>query len=130
MSRVLIVDDDDAVAQSVADMLGDAHEVRMAMDGDDAMACAIGFVPDVVLMDIGMPGVNGFEAVRRLRNLFARSVYVIAFSGQQELTAEQLRAAGFDAFLCKPASVDQLLDAVDTNERRQADFLLQAEEDR
>ncbi len=68
--RVLIVEDNADTAQTLATLLAlDGHEVRIAHDGFQALEVAAGFRPDVVLLDIGLPGMDGFEIARRLRQL-------------------------------------------------------------
>lgn len=108
--RVLVVEDAEDTAAIVADILGTEHEVRCAGDGDDALACAVGFVPEVVFVDLGLPGLSGFEVARRLRNLFGASVHLVAFTGR-DFTMPEVASAGFDDVLRKPASADQLLAA-------------------
>lgn len=113
VSTVLVVDDDETVAQWLETVLGERHEVRVAKDGDEALACAVGFVPDVAIVDLGLPGMDGFQVARRMRNLFGRSVRLVAFSGWQNVTEDQAIAAGFDVMLHKPASTEALLQAVE-----------------
>lgn|SRR5690242_10984595 len=110
--RILVVDDDEDVAQWLAMVLGEQHEVRVANDGDEALACAVGFVPDVAIVDLGLPGMDGFQVARRMRNLFGSSVRLVAFSGWQNISKDQANAAGFDLMLHKPASMELLLLAV------------------
>ena len=112
MHRILIVDDDADVAQLLATILSERFEIRVAVDGDEALACAVGFVPDVAILDLGLPGMDGFQAARRLRNLFGDSVRLIAFSGWQHVSEQQALLRGFDAMLHKPASTETLLRAV------------------
>ena len=110
---VLIVEDDRDVAQLFEMLLAERYEVRAAGDGDEALACAIGFVPDVVIVDLGLPGMDGFQVVRRLRKLFGDAVRVVACSGRQSVSSDQAAAAGFDTLLLKPVSMTTLLDAVE-----------------
>lgn len=110
---ILVVDDDQDIAQWLANVLGERYEVRVAGDGDEALACAVGFVPDVAIVDLGLPGMDGFQVARRMRNLFGAAVRLVAFSGWQNVTDDQAIAAGFDAMLHKPASIERLLRAVD-----------------
>ena len=106
----MIVEDSEDTATAVADILGVEHEVRWAGDGDEALACAVGFVPEFVFVDIGLPGISGFEVARRLRNLFGQSVRLIAFTGNA-VDAAHAKAAGFDDLIQKPAAMDRLLSA-------------------
>ena len=113
MSRVLVVEDAQDTAAVVADVLGTEHEVRCAGDGDEALACAVGFVPEIVFVDLTLPGISGFEVARRLRNLFGQSVRLVAFTGY-DVDASRIAAAGFDELIRKPASSDRLLSAAGT----------------
>ncbi len=109
--RVLVVDDNRDAADSLAlllRLLGD--EVRTAHDGPGALAAATAFAPEVVLLDLGLPGLDGYEVARRLRQQpqFARAL-VVAISGWgQDEDRRQSCAAGFDAHLVKPVDLDVL----------------------
>ena len=106
--RVLVVEDAEDTAAVVAEILSIEHEVRCAGDGDEALACAVGFVPEVVFVDLTLPGISGFQVARRLRNLFGQSVRLVAFTGN-EADPVHIAAAGFDELVRKPASADRLL---------------------
>jgi CheY-like chemotaxis protein len=115
--RVLVVDDNRDAAESLARLIQmSGHEVRTLADGAAAVANATSFRPNVVLLDIGMPGMNGYEVARRLRELpDADSMYVIAMTGYGS-DADRSRSAesGFDEHLVKPvdfAALDALLEA-------------------
>jgi CheY-like chemotaxis protein len=86
------------------------HEVRTAHDGLSAVEIAIEYRPDVVLLDIGLPGLNGYEVAKRLRKLPALShATLIALTGYGQDTDRQTSLqAGFDHHLVKPARFDQL----------------------
>ena len=105
---VLLVDDDEDSAEGLSALLAaDGHEVRTAGDGPAALALAESFAPDVVLLDIGLPGVDGLEVARRLRELPAtRASFVAALTGYDEPSHKaRVRAAGCDAHLSKPVDV-------------------------
>ena len=109
--RVLIVDDNDAYVESLSllvEMLG--HEVRTAPDGRTALDVAAEFLPDVVLMDIGMPGMSGYETARRMRDeSWGADVLVVALTGwSQEEHRRKTAEAGFDHHLVKPAKIEEL----------------------
>ena len=89
-------------------MLSERHEVRVAGDGEEALACAVGFVPDVVILDLGLPAMDGFQVARRLLDLFGGGVRIVAFSGRPNVSTDQAMAAGFDALLHKPVSMGAL----------------------
>jgi CheY-like chemotaxis protein len=80
------------------------HEVCVAHDGVKTVEMAEAFRPDAILMDIGMPGMNGFDACARIRErAWARDVFVVALTGWgQDEDKQRSRAAGFDRHLVKP----------------------------
>jgi len=114
--RILVVDDnrDAAEATKVLLELG-GHEVKMVGDGHEALASAPVFAPDVVLLDIGLPMMDGYQVARRLREVAeTRASCLIALTGYgQPADRERARAAGFDHHLTKPADPDALLALVD-----------------
>ncbi len=111
-TRVLVVDDNSDAADTTAMLLeASGCEVRTAYSGERALAEAETFGPDVVLLDIGMPRMDGIETCRRLRALPAGAdAYVIAVTGWgQEESRRQTQDAGFDAHLVKPVEPEALL---------------------
>ena len=116
--RVLVVDDNRDSADSMAKLLKVlGNEVRTAHDGIEAVNVAEEFRPEVILMDVGMPRLNGYEATRRIRERpWGRSVIIIALTGWgQEGDRVQSRAAGCNGHLVKPvdlANLDKVLTAV------------------
>jgi DNA-binding response OmpR family regulator len=113
--RVLVVDDLRDSADSLATLLEECgHAVRTAYDGEAGVAAAAAFDPDVVLLDLGMPKLNGYEACRRIRQR-DRVPYVIALTGWgHEDDRRKSSDAGFDQHLVKPVDVDALLKILDT----------------
>jgi PAS domain S-box-containing protein len=110
--RVLVVDDNEDAREALRFLLDDeGHDVRTAADGPEALAVASGFRPDVVLLDIGLPGMDGYEVARRLREIpECRSVFIAAVSGYgQPEDRIRSQAAGFDEHLLKPVSAGPLL---------------------
>ena len=113
--RILVVDDQADVADTTAAMLGlSGHEVRTARDGREALEEAIAFEPDVVLLDIGLPRMDGYEVARRLRQLEpTRRALLVALTGYgQPADRQRSREAGFDEHLLKPvdpAALDALV---------------------
>jgi CheY-like chemotaxis protein/two-component sensor histidine kinase len=80
--RVLVVDDNRDAADSLSMLLGGkGHEVRVAYDGLEAVGSAVAFDPDVVLMDIGLPKLYGYEAAKRIRQARGESVLLVAITG-------------------------------------------------
>jgi CheY-like chemotaxis protein len=114
--KVLIADDNHDAAVSLGmllQMLG--HETRIAHDGLEAVDVAEEFHPHVVLLDLGMPNLDGYEAVRRmLRRPWARLSRVIAVTGWgQDADRQRTREAGFHQHLVKPVDVDALGELID-----------------
>ena len=109
--RVLVVDDNVDAATMLAALVRQlGHEVEIVHDGSAALKAAEGYRPEVVLLDIGMPGMNGFEVARRLREL-ARipAVRIVAVTGWGK-PEDQLRSreAGFDMHLIKPVELSEI----------------------
>jgi len=110
--RLLIVDDLPDAADSLAMLLQTkGHEVRVAYNGEDAIAASAEFRPDVVLLDIGMPDMNGYEVCRRIRaGQDGNGMALVALTGWgQEEDRRRSELAGFDAHLVKPVDPDALL---------------------
>lgn len=109
--RILIADDNQDAAASLALVLEmKGHEVRTARDGHEALQVAESFKPDVAVLDIGMPLLDGYRVCERLRAVPAGSeMLIIALTGWGQ-TEDKLRSekAGFDHHLIKPAEVDAL----------------------
>lgn len=105
--KVLVVDDNPDAATSLGmlvELLG--YEARAAYDGPEALAVAAAFRPDVVLLDLGMPHMDGYETCRRLRAQAqdARMCIVAVTGWGQEDDRERTRRAGFDRHLVKPVA--------------------------
>jgi CheY-like chemotaxis protein len=109
--RVLVVEDYDDAATSTAEMVRlDGHDVRVAPDGPTALAAAAAEEPDVVLLDLGLPGMNGYDVARQLPLVCRRRPYIVAISGFGGDEARQRSAeAGIVLYLLKPADPQQLL---------------------
>jgi len=109
--RVLVVDDNIDAAESVAMLLRlDGHEVKVVTDGPQAIACLPVFAPQVAVLDIGLPGMNGYELAERIRaEPTLGDVLLVALTGygQQEDHARS-RAAGFHHHFVKPADPREL----------------------
>jgi CheY-like chemotaxis protein len=118
--RVLVVDDNRDSAASMASMLElVGHEVRTAHDGLDAVAIAGAFRPEVILMDVGMPRLNGLDATRRIREQpWGKDITVVALTGWgQEGDRARSRAAGCDGHLVKPVHLADLAPFLDEPSR-------------
>ncbi len=109
--RILIVDDNRDGANSLAMMLRVmGNEIRTAYDGEEAVSATVDFQPDVILLDIGLPKLNGYEACRRIREQSdGRRVLIIAQTGWgQEEDHQRSQEAGFDHHLVKPVDARTL----------------------
>lgn len=108
--RILIVDDNQDSAESLAVFLKImGHEVSVAYDGLAAVKEAEVFQPGIILLDIGLPKLNGYEVARRIRELYGDHVILIALTGwgQQE-DRRRSKEAGFNHHLTKPVEFDDL----------------------
>jgi signal transduction histidine kinase/CheY-like chemotaxis protein len=123
--RVLVVDDNHDSARTLAmvlDVMG--HETCVANDGLEAVRVAATFLPDIVLLDIGMPRLNGYEACRQIRaQSWACGVVMIAVTGWgHDDDRRRSRQAGFDLHLVKPldpVEVERLIRGFEPGRRRQ-----------
>jgi two-component system, sensor histidine kinase len=109
--RILVVDDLADAADSLAILLRIlGHEVRTAYDGAAAITTAEQFQPHAVLLDIGLPKLDGYQVAQRLRQMpLLQSACLIAISGYgRDSDIEQAYRAGFDLHLLKPVSAEQL----------------------
>jgi two-component system CheB/CheR fusion protein len=109
--RILVVDDNVDAAGSLAVLLRlEGHEVRVANDGPAALAAALAEPPEMVVLDLGMPGMDGFEVARRLRaQPGSKETLLVALTGwAQEEGRRRCHEAGFDGHLPKPVEWDAL----------------------
>jgi PAS domain S-box-containing protein len=108
--RVLIAEDIPDAAEMLRLMVESmGHAVRVATDGTQAVAVAKDFEPEVALVDLGMPRMDGFETARHIREALGKRVVLIALSGWgQDEDKRRAREAGFDHHLTKPADPDVL----------------------
>ncbi len=114
--RVLVVDDNDDARELLAEALASVgHDVRAAADPAAALAVVSTFVPEVAILDIGLPVMDGYELAGRLREqLHGRVPRMIALTGYgQPHDRERSREAGFDLHLVKPIDLARLLEIVD-----------------
>ncbi|SDF60721.1 MULTISPECIES: response regulator [unclassified Duganella] len=114
--RVLLIEDNDDGREMMTMMLGGyGYDVAAAADGLLGLSAALDYQPDLALVDIGLPGIDGYEVARRLRaDPATRDIRLIALTGYG--LAEDLRRvmeAGFDRHLVKPVDIDQLMEVID-----------------
>ncbi|NRF68218.1 PAS domain S-box protein [Aquincola sp. S2] len=112
--RVLVVDDNRDATDTMLrflQLLG--HPARGAYDGDEALAIAEQFKPELVLLDLNMPGGDGFSVLRRLRTLDGAPAFIAAMTGYgQPSDRRTTHEAGFQAHLTKPVGAEQLLEVL------------------
>jgi CheY-like chemotaxis protein len=116
-----VVDDNVDAAESLSDLfqlLG--HDVQVAHDGAQALRLAQASAPDLALLDIGLPGMDGYELATHLRALVPEAFLVAATGYGQEADRLASRDAGFDLHLVKPLGVDELEELVHEQEGRRA----------
>ncbi len=112
--RVLVVDD----LEDVAVMLGDAIETLgfrayVAFDATTALQLAEGFAPDVALLDLGLPDLDGCELGRRLRARHGKELFLVAVTAwSDEAHRRAAEAAGFHAYLVKPVKITEVQSVV------------------
>jgi CheY-like chemotaxis protein len=108
--RVLVVEDNPDTRESLRTMLrGWGHEVEVAGDGAQGLAKALGWRPEVAVLDIGLPRLDGYEVARRVRPAVGGEVRLIALTGYGAAEDRQRAfAAGFDHHLTKPADPEEL----------------------
>ena len=113
--RVLLADDDPRVLSVVSRYLAlEGYEMSTVSDGEAAVATATADLPDLIILDIMMPGIDGIEACRRIRaNATTAQTPVLMFSALSE-EAEAARLAGADGMLPKPFNLPALAEAVKT----------------
>jgi CheY-like chemotaxis protein len=110
--KVLVVDDNRDAAETLALFLRHVgHDVSIAHSGTEAMAVGVRQCPDAVVLDIGMPEMNGYEVAQRMREQeWGRSALLLAVTGWgQEDDKERARLAGFDQHLTKPVDPDEVV---------------------
>ncbi|HEV8142544.1 MAG TPA: response regulator [Methylomirabilota bacterium] len=107
--RVLIVEDHEDARESLRLMLELAgHEVETAGDGPSGLATLLSSRPDIALIDVGLPGIDGYDVVRRARS-FVRETCLVALTGYGQADDQRkAREAGFDVHITKPVDPDRL----------------------
>jgi PAS domain S-box-containing protein len=108
---ILVVDDNHDAAESLSELLGTlGHHTRMAHSGPEALAAAVEFHPDLIFLDIGMPGLSGYEVARRLRkHPKVASAMLVALTGWgTEEDKKKARDAGFDEHVTKPIDIEAI----------------------
>jgi CheY-like chemotaxis protein len=110
--RVFIADDNRDACDSLEMLLSlEHHEVRTAYDGERAFERIAAFLPQIALLDIGMPGMNGYELAAKIREQpWGAGIHLVALTGWgQETDRQRALDAGFDAHLVKPVDFPELI---------------------
>jgi PAS domain S-box-containing protein len=113
--RVLIVDDNRDAADSLALLLKfEGHETHVVYSGEEALASMASFKPDIAFLDIGLPGMDGYELARQIRKMPSlKGLRLVALTGYGQVEDQQrAHAAGFDSHLVKPVSLSALEHAI------------------
>lgn len=107
--RVLVVDDDRDMAEAVAALLTIyGHELRIAHSGNDALAIADTFDPDIVILDVALPDLSGYDVARQIR-VAHPGVFLVALTGYvRAVDQERAYRAGYDLHVAKPISATTL----------------------
>jgi len=107
--RVLVVDDNEDIAESTSRLLAlRGHEVKVALDGEQALRLAASFHPTTVLLDIGMPGLDGYQLCRKFRaGLVSATLVAVTGYGEAQNRA-RAKEVGFDHYLLKPVALETL----------------------
>jgi signal transduction histidine kinase len=113
-SRILLVEDDHDAREALRALLEvEGHRVAAAVDGLAALELAASFQPEFVFIDLGLPGLDGFEVARRLRASGAKDVCLVALTGYgQPEDRRRTQEAGFDSHLVKPVTPEQLFELI------------------
>lgn len=112
MAQILVVDDSKMQSKAIAQVLEkQGHEVSCVYSGEEAVKQALYLIPDVIVMDVVMPGMNGFQATREIsRHKFTEHIPIVLISGKSQ-DADRAWGArqGAKGYLVKPVSDEQLL---------------------
>jgi len=108
MSRILIVDDDQRIVQLLSDCFKNAYTVDIAMNGGEALAVVRRHRPDVVLLDLMLPGISGVHLLKEIKRIDATiAVIVMTGAGNAALAEEALRS-GAVSYLAKPFNLPDI----------------------
>lgn len=114
--RIVVADDDNDTVLSLMLLLREeGHEVQGVRSGEHVLRAVNRFNPDVVLLDIAMPGLSGWEVARQIRERLGRRPVLIGLSGEYRQDVDKIlsEVVGFDSYLVKPYAPEQLLKLLD-----------------
>ena len=114
MPKVLVADDDSRMVRLLSMTLPSEYDVSQAMDGEEAIKVAEEMIPDLILLDVNMPGLNGFEVLRRVKQMpsLAHTKVVMVTARSDEADRFLGKSLGADEYLTKPFSPLKLLQRV------------------
>jgi len=109
--KILIVDDDDLNVEIIEEILDDDFEFRSASNGTEALEIAAFFLPDLILLDIMMPDIDGYEVCRQIRNNQKLSLTKIILLSAKQLVSDRLDGyrSGADDYISKPFDPEELI---------------------
>src|SRR5262245_10428940 len=117
-SRILVVDDETQITRVLKTTLtSQGYEVKTAADGESGLNATLDWLPDLVITDLSMPGMNGVELCRAVRERSQVPIIILSVRGEEKIKIEALDA-GADDYVTKPVSVNELLARVRANLRR------------
>ena len=112
--RILVVEDDEKSRRLLTDVLGfHGYEVSAVASGEEGLEVARAAEPHAALLDIQLPGINGFELLAALRARASAAIPVLAVTASvMEQDRRKILAAGFDAYVAKPVNIRELIDTL------------------
>ncbi len=116
-NKILVVDDDLDTLEFVKTLLEfEGYDVETAANGQDALTTVSTTIPDLIILDVRLPGMDGYEICRRLKSQpDSRAIPVIIYSASFNHVEEKAREAGADDFIIKPFAIDAFLTKVRKN---------------
>ena len=112
MGKILVVDDKFGVRSLLHEFFGENHEVEMAANGVEAIRLFIAFKPDLIVMDIKMPGMSGIETLRQIRDLDRRVAVIMMTGYGDSQNMEQVKDLGVNYYMDKPFDLFELKERV------------------
>ena len=109
MGKILVVDDQLGIRHLLGEILRDDHEVEMAANGEEALRLLISYEPDLILLDMKMPGMNGIETLKKMRTLDSEvAVIMMTAYGEDAQSIEQAKGLGILHTMGKPFDLFEL----------------------
>lgn len=107
--KILVVDDDENIREVLSDLLLlEGHEILLAEDGEQALLIFEEILPDVVITDLGMPGISGWEVARRIKSIDPSKKVIVISGWGATLQKDQLEENYVDQVLAKPFHLEQV----------------------